>query len=142
MKGHEKAIFFVAILLIVGIIGLNYYVGEFYVSDDSGQVLQKRSGSLLTGAAIGVQEEVSLSSGLVLAEWKNCPQYTSEGQVHAGQLIVVGKQILVLGELFVVISFVLMQMAQIKLIVKLLIINLLELSVLGQIVQVKNYVIL
>ncbi len=62
MKGHEKAIFFIAILLIVGIIGLNYYVGEFYVSDDSGEVLQKRSGSLLTGAAIGVQEEVQLSS--------------------------------------------------------------------------------
>jgi hypothetical protein len=84
MKGHEKALFFVAILMIVGIIGLNYYVGEFYVSDDSGQVLQKRSGSLLTGAAIGVQEEVQLSSGLILAEWKNCPQYTSEGQSVCG----------------------------------------------------------
>jgi hypothetical protein len=75
MERHEKTLFFVALLLIVGLVGLNFYVGQIYETNDSDQILQKKSGGLLTGAAIGVLEEVSLSSLVGIGQFETCWEY-------------------------------------------------------------------
>ncbi|PIZ51916.1 hypothetical protein COY27_01975 [Candidatus Woesearchaeota archaeon CG_4_10_14_0_2_um_filter_33_13] len=83
MKHSEKTLVIVAVLLLLGIVGLNFYVGENFQTDSSGNILQKKSNSLLTGAAIGVQEatlsdEVQLSSSnLGVSDFANCWAYSN-----------------------------------------------------------------
>src|SRR3989338_3501428 len=80
MEQFQKVFYVVAIVCLVGLIGLNIYSKSI---SEQGVLSSLGTGNALTGAAVG-QGEVSLDS-ITIEDASTCPQYTSEAGCTSGK---------------------------------------------------------
>ena len=67
MKKMKKSVILLVFLVLIGLVAINFYVGQIYENNDSGQILQESSSPFLTLVDLGLHDGV-----LGTSTFENC----------------------------------------------------------------------